>query len=132
MLHNNIITEHHQIINLLNDENDSKFVTRKWNIVNDTLNSIYAGVNEIIYNRESNLFDYNDAYILLTGDITVVTAPITQVALKNCALFTKCITQIDGTAMNDTEDLDLVMSMYNLIKYSSNYFETPRTLLFYS
>ena len=27
--------EHQKILNLLNDVNDSKFVTRKWNIVND-------------------------------------------------------------------------------------------------
>ena len=31
----------------LNDANDSKFVTRKWNIVNDNANSNYAAANEI-------------------------------------------------------------------------------------
>ena len=32
--------EHQKILNLLNEANDSKFVTRKWNIANDnsTLN----------------------------------------------------------------------------------------------
>ena len=33
----------------------------------------------------------------------------TQVAFKNCVPFTKCITNIYGTTMNDAEDLDLVM-----------------------
>ena len=29
--------EHQIILNLLNEASDSKFVTRKWNIVNDSL-----------------------------------------------------------------------------------------------
>ena len=33
-------------------------------------------------------------------------------------------TKIDGTTINDAEDLDLVMPMYNLIEYNSNYSET--------
>ena len=72
--------EHQKLLNLLNDANDSKFVARKWNIVNDNSNSNYAKANEITCNTEilkSNLCDYNDAYILITGDITVVAAPAT-------------------------------------------------------
>ena len=30
--------EHQKILNLLNESSDSKFVTRKWNIVNDQSN----------------------------------------------------------------------------------------------
>ena len=58
--------EHQKILNLLNEANDSKFVTRKWNIVNDNLKVNYGVGNKIIYNTEvlkSNLCDYNDAYI---------------------------------------------------------------------
>ena len=33
--------------------------------------------------------------------------------------------------LDDAEDLDLVMLMYNLIKYSSNYSETTGSLWFY-
>ena len=127
--------KYQKILNLLNDVNDSKFVTRKWNNVNENSNSNYAPANEITYNTEilkSNLCDYNDAYISVTGDITVVAAPATQVPLKNCAPFTKCITKIDGTTIDDAEDLDLVMPMYNLIEYSSNYSETTGSLWFYS
>ena len=32
--------KYQKILNLLNDANDSKFVTRKWNIVNENSNSI--------------------------------------------------------------------------------------------
>ena len=55
--------EHKKILNLLNESNDSKFVTRKWNIVNDNSNANYSVGNEITYNTEvlkSNLCDYND------------------------------------------------------------------------
>ena len=47
--------EHQKILNLLNDANSSKFVTRKQNIVNDNSNSNYLVANEITYNRE--IFD---------------------------------------------------------------------------
>ena len=119
--------EHQKILNLLNETYDSKFVTRKWNIVNDNTNSNYAAANEITYKTEilkSNLFDYSDAYILVTGSITVMVAPATKVAYKKCAPFTKCITKIDGTSIDGAEDLNLVMPMYKLIEYSSNCSET--------
>ena len=45
---------------------------------------------------------------------------------------TKCITKIDETTIDDAEDLDLVMPIYNLIEYSSNYSETTGSLWFYS
>ena len=32
--------EHQKILNVLNEANDSKFVTRKWNIVNDNSKQI--------------------------------------------------------------------------------------------
>ena len=70
---------------------------------------------------------------LVRSDITVAAAPPTQVAFKNCAPFTKCITKTDETTIDDAEHLDLVMHMYNLIEYTSNYSEKkPGSLLFYS
>ena len=57
---------------------------------------------------------------------------MTQVSFKNCAPFTKCVTKIDGATTDDAEDLDLVMPIYNLIEYSSNYSETTGSLWFYS
>ena len=80
--------EHQKISNLSNDANGSKFLTRKWNIVNDNSNSNYTAANEITYNTEilkSNLCDYNNAYILVIVDITVVASPAAQVAFENCA-----------------------------------------------
>ena len=63
--------------------------------------------------------------------MTVTTAPETQVSFRNCAPFTKCITKVDRKTINDAEDLDLVMPMYNRIEYSSNYSETTGSLWFY-
>ena len=99
---------HQKILNLLNGASDSKFVTRKWSIVNDQSNANYDVVNKIIYNTEvlkSNVCDYNDAYILVRGDITVTVAPATQISFKNCAPFTKCITKIDRITIDGVEDL---------------------------
>ena len=53
---------------LLNERNNSKFVTRKWNIVKDNSIANYQEGNEITYDTEvlkSKLCDYNDAYILV-------------------------------------------------------------------
>ena len=52
---------HQKILSLLNKANDSRFVTRKWNIVNDESNANYDVGNEVMYNAEvlkSNLCDY--------------------------------------------------------------------------
>ena len=117
----------------MNEASHSKFLIRKWNIVNDQSNANYDVGNEIIYHIEvlkSNLCDFNDTNILVTGDITIIGHQVTKIAFKSCAPLTKSITKIDGTTIADAEDLDLLMSMSNLTKYSSNYSETTG-LLFY-
>ena len=52
---------------------------------------------------KSNLCDCNDAYILVKGDITVTGAHTIQIAFKNCATFTKCLTKTDGIKIDDNE-----------------------------
>ena len=67
--------KHQKILNLLNEASDSKFVTRNWNIVNDQSNAIYSVGNKIIYSTEvlkSNLCHYDDANILVSGDISII------------------------------------------------------------
>ena len=76
-------------MNLLNEADNSKFMTRKWNIVNDQSNKNYDEETEIIYNTKvlkSNLCDYNDAYILVKGDINAIGVDSTQVA-KLCTTY---------------------------------------------
>ena len=41
--------QHQKILNLLSEANDSKFKTRKWNIVNNNSNANHGVGNEIIY-----------------------------------------------------------------------------------
>ena len=55
--------------------------------------------NEIAYNTEvlkSNIWDYNDRYISVRGNITIIEHQVTQIAFKNCAPFTKSIIKIDA------------------------------------
>ena len=90
-------------------------MTRKWNTVNDQSNVNYGAGNEVIHHIEvlkSNICDYNDGYILVIVYISVRAAP--------------------GTQVDDAENLHLLMSMYNLIEYSSSYSETTGSLWFYS
>ena len=93
-------------------------MARKWNITNDQSNAKYDAENEIIYNTEvlkCNLCKYSDDYILVRGSISIVGDNGTQVACKNWASCTKCITKIDGTTIDDAKDIGLIMSMYNLL-----------------
>ena len=91
------------------------FVTRKWNIVNDNSRSNYDATNETSYNTEilkSNLCDYSNTYILVTGDITVVAAPATKVAFNNCAPFTK---RIHKNILKQQQVYGLILKMKQLI-----------------
>ena len=66
----------------------------------------------------SDLCDFSEAYIVVKGIITV-TGPDNSkrnksVVFKNNAPFINCISKINGIQTDDAEDLDVVMSMYNL------------------
>ena len=77
-----------KIGNLLDDtENEySNFVTKKWFVIDSESNSNYWKDEEIKFltrSIESSLWDYSDAYILVTGDITArPNIALTQVILK--------------------------------------------------
>ena len=73
----------------------------------------------------SDLCDYSYANIVAEGKITVADphndACDKKLAFKNNVPFTKCITKINNTFIDNAEDLDVVMSMFNLIEYCKNY-----------
>ena len=50
------------------------------------------------------------------------------VIIKNCSPFTKCISEINNTQVDDGKDSGVVMPMYNLIEYSDNYSKTYGSL----
>ena len=86
---------------------------------------------------KSSLCDYNEAYILVKGNITVkytvgdgAAASNTnkKVIFKNCTSFTNCISEINNTQVDNAKDIDIIMPMYNLIVYSHNYSKTSGSL----
>ena len=80
-------------------------------------------------NLKSNLFDYSDAYILVTGNITATGGDAnTRVAFKNCASFTKCKTHINDEHVDNADNLDIIMPMCNLTEYSDNYSDISESL----
>ena len=50
------------------------------------------------------------------------------VTIKHCAPFTKCISRINNTDIDNAHDIDIVMPIYNLLEYSDNYSKTSRSL----
>ena len=58
----------------------------------------------------------------MTGHIKVTNiAADTNVAFKDCAPFTRRVTHVNDEHVETTENLDIIMPMYNLIEYSDNY-----------
>ena len=89
---------------------------------------------------KSSLYDYSDAYILIKRTISVnntAAAGATgnntnkKVIFENCAPFANCISEINNTQIDNAKDIDIVMTMYNLIEYSDNYAKTTESLLRY-
>ena len=82
----------------------------------------------------SDLCDFNDAYIVVKGIVTVSADERDrdemnrQIKLKNNAPFISCISKINGVLIENVEDLDIVIPMYNLFQYSKNYSKTSASL----
>ena len=128
--------EYQKIANLLDTESNqpSKFRTRNWVEINDESRWTYTS-NDIKFKTamlRSTLCDYADAYILVKETITIIGAGNDDatkqadeidksVTFKNCAPFSKCISRINNTDINNAQDIDIVMPMYNLVEYSDNY-----------
>ena len=97
----------------------------------------------------SDLCDFSDAYIVVKGNITVTKKTFTaddieapnntaanatatntandnafgekKLVFKNNAPFINCTLKINGIKIDNAEDLDVAMPMYNLLEYSKNY-----------
>ena len=89
----------------------------------------------------SDLCDYSDAYILVKGTVTVngvvngaenvILTRNRPLILKNNAAFVSCMTKNNNEFIEDADDLDIVMPMYNLLEYSKNYRKTIGSLYNY-
>ena len=142
--------EYDKINNLLLSEDNeseqlSKFVTREYVRVN-SLSNAYNENKSIRFKTpmlRSDLCDYADPYILVSGTITVeadhIGAGVDEnrdrknrpLISKNNAPFISCITKINNELIEDAEDLDTVMPTYNLLEYSKNYRKTIGSLYNY-
>ena len=126
--------EYHKITNFLSKNNDelSKFITRKWVLVDKYANNEpYKAGKQMEFNTsmmlKSRFCDYSDGYILVKGTITIAEAGADaavqrldkrnkQVTFENFAPFTNCISKINNIQADKTKHLDIVMPMYNLIE----------------
>ena len=123
-----------KIVNLLNssDNENSKFATKIWYIIDSESKGNYLPDIETKFltnSLETNLCDYSDAYILVTGNINITGGDNnTKVAFKNCAPFKDCRTEINDTFVDYADFINITMPMYNLIEYSDNYSDTSGSL----
>ena len=106
-----------------------------WVEINDHVRGVYSHNKQIKFQtsmRRSCLWDYSHAYILVKGNISVNNTAANntnkKVIFKNGAPFTNCISKINNTQIDNTEYIDIVMPMYNLIEYSDNYSKTSGSL----
>ena len=121
--------EYQKITNLLDSSSNkpSKFRTKNWVEINDDIRSAYSPNKQIRFKTamlRSSLCDYSDAYILVTGNTSVnndagagtaANKINKKVIFKNCAPFTNCISKINNTLIDNAENIDIVMPMYNLV-----------------
>ena len=113
--------ETQKIVNLLNgsDNENSKFATKKWYIIDNESKGNYSHHNPIKFLTkaiESSLCDYSDAYILVTVNINVTVGDInTKVAFKSCAPSKDFRTEINDTFVDYADFINITMPMYNLI-----------------
>ena len=122
--------EYQKIENLLDNNlsnQPSKFRTKNQVEINDKSKELYSANSDIGFKAKmlrSNLCDYADAYILVKGRITINEAGDAAAArqtderdknviFQNCAPFTQCISGINGTDIDNAQDIDIAMPMYN-------------------
>ena len=77
----------------------------------------------------SSLFDYFDAYVLVSGTKAVAEVAAgrendnIQVVFTNCAPFTNWVSKVSNTQILNAKEIDLVIAIHNLIENSDNYSE---------
>ena len=114
-------------------------MAKNWVEVNDLSSGQYSVKKNLRFKTSmlrSDLCDYSDAYIVVKRIInvrdTIANNRINKkLILKNNAPFRSCISKISNTFIDNVEDLDSVMPVYNLLEYSDNYSKTSGSLWSY-
>ena len=95
-----------------------------WYVIDSELKNNCSLNNRIKFltsSLESSLYDYSDAYILVTGNINVTGGDAnTKVAFKSCASFKEGRTEINKIFVDNAENTNIAMPMYNLTECSDN------------
>ena len=124
--------EFQKLVNFLdttsNDKDLPRFVRKEWIKVSDQSEK-NCNVNKKIIIKTpmlgSDLCNFSNAYIVAKGDITVTEPDNAKrnksIAFKSNVPYINCISKINGVQIDNAEDLDVVMPMYNLPEYSKNY-----------
>ena len=117
------------------DKDLPRFVSKKWIEVDDQSEKncyVHKEIKVKTPMLRSYVCDFSDPYIAVKGDIIVANPDDAKrhksVAFKNHAPFINCISEVNGVQINNAEDLDVVMPMYNMFEYSKNYKKTTRSL----
>ena len=128
-------------INLLGPAHNKvpRFIIKNWIEVQSQSGSTYNTSKPIRFKTSmlrSDLGDYSDAYVWVKGKITVTDTHNNanfdrRLTLKNNAPFILCISKINGELVENAEDLDIVIAMYNLLEYSKNHEKTSGSLFNY-
>ena len=122
-----------KITNLLGNTFDKllRFITKKWIEVYDQSGGTYNTNKQIKFKASiltSDLCACSGAYIVVKGKITVTNPNKIvygkKLSLKINAPFLSCNSKINNTLIDNAEDLDIVMPMYNLLEYGKNYRKT--------
>ena len=124
--------EYRKIINLLGMTLNEipRFITKKWVEADNQPGSAddrYKPRKQIRFKTSmlrSDLCDFSDAYIVVKGDTTLTKTNKRRfidirnrfLAFKNSAPFTNYISKINNVLIDNAEDLDIVMSMYNFFE----------------
>ena len=130
-----------KINNLLGPAHDKvpRFVTKKWIEIQSQSGSTYNTIKPIRFKTSMlryDLCDYSDAYVWVKRKIIVTDRNNNanfdrRLTLKNNAPFISCISKINGELVENAEDLDIVIPLYNLLEYSKNYEKTSGSLFNY-
>ena len=133
--------ELNKINNLLGPAHNKvpRFITKKWIEVQSQSGNTYNTSKPIRFKTSmlrSDLWDYSDAYVWVKGKIIVTNENENanfnkELTLKNNAPFISCISKIYGELVENVDDLDIVMPMYNMLEYSKNYEKTSGSLFNY-
>ena len=116
-----------------------RFITKKWIEVHDQSGNAedeYKPSQQIRFKTSLlrlDLCDFSDACIVVKKTITVTgtdnkSRKNRPLAFKNNAPFISCVSKINNALIDNGEDLDVAMLMYNLIEYSKNYRKTTGSL----